>query len=56
MPTNIATVNSNCRLATCTSTNVPLSCQKDTYTGQLDLRAALRRETRAIDAATATRR
>jgi hypothetical protein len=33
MPTNIATVNSNNRLVACTSTNVPLNCQKDAYTG-----------------------
>ena len=33
MPQNIATVNSDARITTCTSTNVPLNCQKDGYTG-----------------------
>jgi len=32
IPSNIATVNSNARITTCTSTNVPLNCQKDGYT------------------------
>lgn len=33
IPSNIATVNSNARITTCTSTNVPVNCQKDGYTG-----------------------
>jgi hypothetical protein len=33
IPSNIATVNSNNRITTCTSTNVPVNCQKDGYTG-----------------------
>jgi hypothetical protein len=33
IPSNIATVNSNNRITTCTSTNVPQNCQKDGYTG-----------------------
>src|SRR5207253_2508493 len=33
IPTNIATVNSNYRLVTCTSPKVPTGCQEDTYTG-----------------------
>jgi hypothetical protein len=33
IPTNIATVNSNYRLVTCTKTGVPTGCQQDTYTG-----------------------
>jgi hypothetical protein len=33
IPTNIATVNSNNRITTCTSTNVPVNCQQDGYTG-----------------------
>lgn len=33
IPANIATVNSNARITTCTSTNVPVNCQKDGYTG-----------------------
>jgi len=36
MPTNIATVNSNYRLVTCTQTKptaLPAGCQQDTYTG-----------------------
>lgn len=32
IPSNIATVNSNARITTCTSTNVPVNCQKDGYT------------------------
>jgi hypothetical protein len=34
MPSNIATVNSNNRLRKCISTNNPVDCQKDTYTGK----------------------
>src|SRR4051794_14832061 len=33
MPKNIATVNSNNRITTCTGVNVPENCQKDSYTG-----------------------
>jgi hypothetical protein len=33
IPSNISTVNSNARITTCTSTNVPVNCQKDGYTG-----------------------
>lgn len=33
IPSNIATVNSNARITTCTGTNVPVNCQKDGYTG-----------------------
>jgi hypothetical protein len=33
IPANIATVNSNYRLVTCTKTKVPTGCQEDTYTG-----------------------
>jgi lipopolysaccharide export system protein LptA len=32
IPSNIATVNSNARITTCTATNVPVNCQKDGYT------------------------
>ena len=34
MPTNIATVNSDYRLVTCTKTNVPVGCQSDTLTSE----------------------
>lgn len=33
MPSNIATVNSNNRLLKCSSTNKPIECQQDTFTG-----------------------
>jgi len=33
IPANIATVNSNYRLVTCTKTKFPTGCQEDTYTG-----------------------
>jgi hypothetical protein len=48
MPTNIATVNSNNRLVACTSTNVPLNCQKDVYTGNWKSKPPFNSQTRAI--------
>lgn len=48
MPTNIATVNSNNRITTCTKTNVPVNCQKDTYTGSWTSKPPFNPSTRAI--------
>lgn len=48
MPTNIATVNSNARITTCTGTNVPLNCQKDSYTGNWSSKPPFDPKTRAI--------
>lgn len=48
MPTNIATVNSNNRLLACTSTNVPVDCQKDAYTGNWKSKPPFSATTRAI--------
>jgi hypothetical protein len=48
MPTNIATVNSNARITTCTATNVPLNCQKDSYTGSWTSKPPFDAQTRAI--------
>jgi hypothetical protein len=48
MPTNIATVNSNNRLRTCTATNVPVDCQKDAYTGNWKSKPPFNATTRAI--------
>jgi hypothetical protein len=48
MPTNIATVNSNARITTCTKTNVPLNCQKDAYTGNWKSKPPFSPTTRAI--------
>lgn len=48
MPTNIAAVNSNNRLLACTSTNVPVNCQKDSYTGNWKSKPPFDSKTRAI--------
>ncbi|HEX6206534.1 MAG TPA: hypothetical protein VFZ29_12080 [Solirubrobacterales bacterium] len=48
MPSNIATVNSNNRLRACTSTNVPVDCQKDAYTGNWKSKPPFNASTRAI--------
>lgn len=48
MPTNIAAVNSNNRLLACTSTNVPVNCQKDSYTGNWKSKPPFNSKTRAI--------
>lgn len=48
MPTNIATVNSNARITTCTKTNVPVNCQKDSYTGSWTSKPPFDAKTRAI--------
>lgn len=48
IPTNIATVNSNNRLLACTSTNVPVDCQKDAYTGNWKSKPPFNSKTRAI--------
>lgn len=48
MPTDIATNNSNARITTCTSTNVPLNCQKDSYTGKWSSKPPFDPKTRAI--------
>jgi hypothetical protein len=48
MPTNIATVNSNARITTCTKTNVPVNCQKDVYTGSWTSKPPFNPGTRAI--------
>lgn len=48
IPTNIATVNSNNRLLACTSTNVPVDCQKDAYTGNWKSKPPFNATTRAI--------
>lgn len=48
MPSNIATVNSNNRLRACTSTNVPVDCQKDAYTGNWKSKPPFNATTRAI--------
>ncbi|HET7122042.1 MAG TPA: hypothetical protein VFI17_12440 [Solirubrobacterales bacterium] len=48
IPTNIATANSNNRITTCTSTNVPTECQKDSYTGNWKSKPPFNATTRAI--------
>lgn len=48
MPTNIATVNSNARITTCTKTNVPVNCQKDSYTGSWSSKPPFNASSRAI--------
>lgn len=48
IPTNIATVNSNNRLLACTSTNVPVDCQKDAYTGNWKSKPPFSATSRAI--------
>jgi hypothetical protein len=48
MPTNIAAVNSNARITTCTKANVPLNCQKDSYTGSWTSKPPFDAKTRAI--------
>jgi hypothetical protein len=48
MPSNIATVNSNNRLRKCASTNNPVNCQLDTYTGQWSTTDPLNPTTRSI--------
>lgn len=48
IPTSIATLNSNNRLRACTSTNVPVDCQKDAYTGNWKSKPPFNATTRAI--------
>jgi hypothetical protein len=48
IPTNIATLNSNARITTCTKTNVPVGCQKDAYTGNWKSKPPFNPTTRAI--------
>jgi hypothetical protein len=48
MPSNIATVNSNNRLIKCVSTNSPVNCQQDTFTGKWSSTAPLHPEKRSI--------
>jgi hypothetical protein len=48
IPKNIATVNSNNRITTCTSTNVPVDCQKDGYTGSWKSKPPFDPKTRTI--------
>lgn len=48
MPTNIATINSNSRITTCTKTNVPVNCQKDVYTGSWTSKPPFNPKSRAI--------
>lgn len=48
IPTDIATNNSNARITTCTSTNVPVNCQKDSYTGSWTKKPPFNATTRAI--------
>jgi hypothetical protein len=48
MPTDIATTNSNGRITSCTSTNAPLNCQKDAYTGKWSSKPPFNPDTRAI--------
>jgi hypothetical protein len=49
MPTDIATHNSNNRLLVCVSTNNPVDCQKDTYTGSWKTKPPYDPETRSIE-------
>jgi hypothetical protein len=48
IPSSIATFNSNNRLRACTSTNVPVDCQKDAYTGNWKSKPPFNATTRAI--------
>jgi lipopolysaccharide export system protein LptA len=48
IPSNIATVNSNARITTCTSTNVPVNCQKDGYTNSWSKNPPFNPKTREI--------
>ncbi|HVY97338.1 MAG TPA: hypothetical protein VHA54_10305 [Solirubrobacterales bacterium] len=48
MPKDIATNNSNNRITACTSTNVPVGCQKDSYTGNWKSKPPFNPQTRAI--------
>jgi hypothetical protein len=48
IPANIATFNSNNRITACTSTNVPVDCQKDAYTGKWSSKPPFNPSTRAI--------
>lgn len=48
IPTDIATDNSDARITTCTSANVPANCQKDSYTGSWTQRPPFDPTTRAI--------
>ncbi len=48
IPTDIATNNSNARITTCTSTDVPVNCQKDSYTGSWTKKPPFNSSTRAI--------
>lgn len=48
MPADIATNNSNARITACTSTNVPVNCQKDSYTGNWKSKPPFNPATRAI--------
>jgi hypothetical protein len=49
MPADIATHNSNNRLLKCTSTNNPVECQKDTYTGSWKTKPPYDANTRTIE-------
>jgi hypothetical protein len=49
MPADIATHNSNNRLLRCVSTENPVDCQKDTYTGNWKSQPPYNSETRAIE-------
>jgi hypothetical protein len=49
MPTDIATHNSNNRLLKCISTNNPIDCQKDTYTGNWKTKPPYNSGTRTIE-------
>lgn len=48
IPKDIATNNSNGRITACTSTNVPLNCQKDSYTGNWKSKPPFDPKTRSI--------
>ena len=48
LPADIATNNSNARITPCTSTNVPVNCQKDSYTGNWKSKPPFDPDTRAI--------
>jgi hypothetical protein len=48
IPANIATINSNARITTCTKTNVPVNCQLDSYTGNWKSKPPFNATTRAI--------
>ena len=48
MPADIATNNSNNRITACTATNVPVNCQKDSYTGKWNSKPPFDPKTRAI--------